>query len=232
MRKLDPSLMNPDEDALDEYHRALLPPFSVDQYGSFGNWANQIGAEEPNQTQDSLEKHGTLAYKGVVSPHLLEHWNGTAWISLIKGSKRTTAVALLEVVANEACAAAQSQGGITIGLDGVPKTDGFAFCPTKETERVVSLASLTPEVVEQFIQQNLAALSAPDNYLGLWVDDGTVYIDVSQVLPDEQRALAIAAANQQLAIFDLRNHREIRVPEVAMQPQVMSAAQPEVWDFA
>lgn len=45
--------------------------------------------------------------------------------------------------------------------------------------------------------------------LGLWVNEGKIYIDVSEVLHDCKQAVKLAQDNNQIAIFDLQHFVEI-----------------------
>ena len=46
-------------------------------------------------------------------------------------------------------------------------------------------------------------------YIGLWLDKGLVYIDISKHIIDYNRALEVARNNKQLAIYDLKNDNSI-----------------------
>ena len=46
-------------------------------------------------------------------------------------------------------------------------------------------------------------------YIGLWVDDGMMYIDVSINISDKVESLEFAKKNKQLAIYDLENDKSL-----------------------
>lgn len=48
-------------------------------------------------------------------------------------------------------------------------------------------------------------------YLGFWIDDGALYIDISKWFRDKSEALKFGKQNKQIAIFDLRTNESIRV---------------------
>lgn len=48
-------------------------------------------------------------------------------------------------------------------------------------------------------------LTYAQNYLGLWVNEGKIYIDVAAVLHDKEYAIGLGKAHNQIAIFDLAN---------------------------
>lgn len=103
-------------------------------------------------------------------------------------------------------------GGITIGLNGEPAPgQGYAFAPQKDSEFVTPLASLTPATIDQYISEYFTDLSAPGRYLGAWVDGNDVYLDVTTVEPDFNKAHQMAWDANQLAMWDLGNNAEVPV---------------------
>lgn len=102
-------------------------------------------------------------------------------------------------------------GGVTIGLNGTQPTSGFAFSPYKHWEMRIPQDQFTPAHVTQYITQHQEALREPNNYLGAWVAGNEVWLDVSQVLPDQNQAMQAAQAAGQEAIFDLSTFQEIPV---------------------
>jgi hypothetical protein len=96
-------------------------------------------------------------------------------------------------------------GGATITLDGSQPTEGYAFAPSKTTERKIRMEDWKPEDVDNFVDDNWVALQRRGNHLGLWVDGGYVYIDVSQVGPAARATINAAQAAEQLGVFDLGN---------------------------
>ena len=46
-------------------------------------------------------------------------------------------------------------------------------------------------------------------YIGLWVDNGLVYVDISKHIIDYNEALETARDNEQLAVYDLKNDKSI-----------------------
>lgn len=52
-------------------------------------------------------------------------------------------------------------------------------------------------------------------FLGAWIDAGTVYLDRSYCVADRDLALKLAAWEEQLAVWDIANGREIRLDALA-----------------
>lgn len=103
----------------------------------------------------------------------------------------------------------KSDGGVTISKGGFQPSQGFAFAPQKLTETKIALDQVTPEDIQAFLQKHNKLLSDPNNFLGAWVEDGMVWLDVSTVLDDKEAALKAAEVANQEAIFDLSSFETI-----------------------
>lgn len=114
-------------------------------------------------------------------------------------------------IANRVDVDTKRSGGATIGGDGKAVTEGFAFAPSKSTETIIDADKFSDKDVREFIKNNRRALSDPDNKVGAWESDGKVYLDISRVIKDKDAAIKEAAANEQLAIYDLKAGEEIPV---------------------
>lgn len=119
--------------------------------------------------------------------------------------------ALEEVLSHEVYDTVRANGGITIDLAGRRPDEGFAYAPYKTTEFKVAEAEFSPRHVEEYIDKHHKELVQPGNNLGMWVKDGYVYLDVSQVGPPTEATLAKAQAAHQLAVFDLDTFEEINL---------------------
>lgn len=106
-------------------------------------------------------------------------------------------------VAKKATELTKKNGGVTITLKGDIPTEGFAFSPRKDLETVIPVKEFSTKSVSDFIEKNKDILQEPESHLGVWVDNGKVYIDVSKVVPNEQRAVAEASTADQIGIFDI-----------------------------
>lgn len=116
-----------------------------------------------------------------------------------------------EVLSHEVYDTVRANGGITIDLAGRRPDEGFAYAPYKTTEFKVAEAEFSPRHVEEYIDKHHKELVQPGNNLGMWVKDGYVYLDVSQVGPPTEATLAKAQAAHQLAVFDLDTFEEINL---------------------
>lgn len=100
-------------------------------------------------------------------------------------------------------------GGVTISVRGGEPNKGFAYAPNKGTEVVVPKTEFTPQNVVDYISANEKELSKRGNHIGIWEDDGNIYLDVSRVGKADPATLAEAQKAQQLAVFDLETFQEV-----------------------
>jgi hypothetical protein len=64
------------------------------------------------------------------------------------------------------------------------------------------------------IEQDLKALIKrvrATEFIGLWLDNGIIYIDISRVIQNKEKALKLAKEQNQKAIFDIKNNKVIFV---------------------
>jgi hypothetical protein len=59
------------------------------------------------------------------------------------------------------------------------------------------------QTVHTYVTEHTSALAQTGAYLGAWVDDGYLVLDVVSVLPERNVALNLARDNGERAIFDL-----------------------------
>ena len=66
------------------------------------------------------------------------------------------------------------------------------------------------KAIMQAIEDKKAIVKDSKNlYIGLWVDNGMMYIDISINISDKIEALEFAKKNKQLAIYDLENDKSL-----------------------
>lgn len=106
-------------------------------------------------------------------------------------------------IAKKAADLTQKNGGVTINLKGdIPHT-GFAYSPYKDVETIIPQAEFSQAHVDNFIEKNYNKLNEEGNHLGVWIDNGKVYLDISKVNPDENSAVVDSLKNNQIGLFDL-----------------------------
>lgn len=65
------------------------------------------------------------------------------------------------------------------------------------------------EQLASFARQHKAVLENADAYLGTWVNEGNVYIDVAQWVGDRGTALGLGHARGELAVWDCERGEEV-----------------------
>ncbi len=106
----------------------------------------------------------------------------------------------------------QGAGGFTYdprGGSGVAR--GYALSLYPEREKVFAAADVTPAKLEKYIGDNMDLLSKEDHYVGGWLDvkSGKVYMDISVVMSDPSKAMAMAREQGELAYYDLEKGESV-----------------------
>ena len=107
--------------------------------------------------------------------------------------------------------------GFTADLEGNEETEGFVVAEAKLTEIALPQKELTRDTVRKFAQnlKRLSDATERDIKAGGWFneDDGKYYLDGPVIYDTLEEALYAGDAGEQLAIFDLKNVREIKTKE-------------------
>ena len=91
---------------------------------------------------------------------------------------------------------------------------GFAVGGTEVPSLVVENDSLSFNQFSAAMQNMASKMLDPDTQvLGGWVDAGMAYIEVSDIVRSKYVALELAAARNEIAIFDFHRKEEIRNPK-------------------
>lgn len=114
-------------------------------------------------------------------------------------------------VADTAYESVIKNGGVTINLAGNVPTRGFAYAPFKGTEYVKPVKEFTEADIIKFFDKNYDKISKKGKYLGGWVSEGNVYLDISEVGEASAKTLEKAQRGKQLAVFDLENFKDVNL---------------------
>jgi len=76
-------------------------------------------------------------------------------------------------------------------------------------EQRINITDLTVEDIEKYIASKIALLSDRKFYLGTWVLDDVVYLDVSRHYFNSDDAIAAGRSGNQVCIWDVLNQKEI-----------------------
>jgi len=69
---------------------------------------------------------------------------------------------------------------------------------------------LTLKDVTTYLEEH----QGPDDYLGLWRSDGTVYLDTTIIVDTKEEALETAIAHRQIAVYDFETGTEISTSDL------------------
>lgn len=99
--------------------------------------------------------------------------------------------------------------GLTLDLNGQPlKADKGYLVSIKDYESIINQNLINDNILNSIIQQ--MKKESPNNaYIGLWKNKAKLYLDYSILIQDKKKALMLAKENEQLAIYDLQNNKEI-----------------------
>jgi hypothetical protein len=107
--------------------------------------------------------------------------------------------------AKKLLACVKDNGGFTYSLNTQALvTEGFAFSSFKGFEKRFPVDTFSEGDITGFCFDNLVALSNDGVVLGAWVEDGEVYLDISQVTQDE---------NDQIAYYNLGTNETVYVAD-------------------
>ena len=102
-------------------------------------------------------------------------------------------------------------GGATLGMDLKPIEKKRGYCVSLagfETRLNVSNPS-AKMLFEYYLIVYAERARKVGAFVGLWLDNGILYFDLSRVYSDKKKALKEGALNAQLAIYDLGKQESI-----------------------
>jgi phage gp29-like protein len=117
---------------------------------------------------------------------------------------------------------AEKKGGFTYNPVRLkhrgPPRRGYALSVRKDTEKVIDLAAKREAVkaqLKEYVRKHRETIKAEGNYLGGWIDNGKLYLDISKVIKDRNEAVKAAERAEQLAIYDLGEGKTIEIKKAA-----------------
>jgi len=90
-------------------------------------------------------------------------------------------------------------------------TNGY-FVSIANKGITVDLSDFSQKVVSDYISQNAIQLNQQKYFVGSWIDNGTVYLDITVQVADKRNALELGYRNGQLAIYDANLGQVIDLP--------------------
>jgi hypothetical protein len=98
---------------------------------------------------------------------------------------------------------------ITTGILN-PNSGYFVSLPNREQQ--INRNNFKESVLFDFIYNNIDLLSNENNFVGGWIENDIVYLDVSEQIADKRTALNLGVQRNQLAIYDANNGNVISLP--------------------
>ena len=105
-----------------------------------------------------------------------------------------------------------ANGGLTIKPFQNEKPETGYMVALEGYELQVPVSEFFTGVVADYLGEHAQKLmSNPALCLGTWVNEGTVYLDLSENIPNREQALELGKERGQLAIFNLETFEEVTV---------------------
>jgi hypothetical protein len=98
---------------------------------------------------------------------------------------------------------------ITTGILN-PNSGFFVSLPNRELQ--INRNAFNTSVLADFINNNIDLLSNENNFVGGWIENGIIYLDVSEQIADKRTALNLGVQRNQLAIYDANSGNVINLP--------------------
>ena len=90
-------------------------------------------------------------------------------------------------------------------------TDGY-MVSLPNNELIIDADDLCATVLSEYIINNAEELSSNESFVGLWIDNGKAYLDVSVKYNDIETACYVGILSDQKAIYDNANAVAIHLP--------------------
>ena len=106
-----------------------------------------------------------------------------------------------------------NNGSATLGADFKPIEKKRGYCVSLAGfETRLSLSSPSAKMLFEYYLIVYAERARQSGaFIGLWVNDDTIYFDLSRVYSDKKKALKEGALNAQLAIYDIARQQSIYI---------------------
>lgn len=103
-----------------------------------------------------------------------------------------------------------NKSGYSVNLSGiVPHTGYMVSIPGCEEQ--IKITEFNKQKIASFIRRNRQLLSNSRTFVGTWINEGVVYLDVSVNLMNLRTAKSFGMSSNQLAIFDIKHSETINI---------------------
>ena len=83
------------------------------------------------------------------------------------------------------------------------------FMVSLEGYEIILKTSQRTKIFREIKRANKKSKKFPNSYVGVWIEKGQAYIDVSLNIKDKNKAIEFGKKNKQLAIYDIKNNEVI-----------------------
>jgi hypothetical protein len=107
-----------------------------------------------------------------------------------------------------------ANGGLTLDreLSPIEFNSGFQVSlPGLETQLPLEVSSFRNFC---FLLTEYQSASFPGASIGLWIDSGVIYFDLSEWIPDRESAIHLGENRRQIAVWDWENKSAIQIRRV------------------
>ena len=98
--------------------------------------------------------------------------------------------------------------GCSMNLDGLSPVNGY-MVGISGHEKKVNISDFNAGHIDSFIRANLYVLFDRNYFIGTWIDNDMVYIDISENIQSKKTALIHAKESGQVCIWDVEKKVEI-----------------------
>jgi len=101
--------------------------------------------------------------------------------------------------------------------------DGSGYVVSHKSKNITVQREILNKKLFKSIVETLTRTISESEYVGAWLDveTSTVHFDVNLIYDNIEEAIKEAVRNEQLAIYDITQNREIRVSSLISQPSTI-----------
>jgi hypothetical protein len=170
-----------------------------------------IGMGESNTFKKAWVEFELAVIKGILSTELQKHLTGQH----DQSSHGSWSTKLNPEVASDIVRFTQEWGGLSINMvDGSMPTTGYMVAKPPEFGRIVDEIDFInpvkgPKILSDYMKTHKNDLGNGKNYLGTWLNESKVYLDVAENIQELFEAIRLGKERNQKAIWDVANLDEI-----------------------
>lgn len=105
---------------------------------------------------------------------------------------------------------ARENGGISVNSQNEKPKSGY-MVSLLGYEKVIKLRKLTASQIRLYLKYNARYMNSKNMFFGIWIDNKSVYLDISINIQDRDRAIKAGIINRQKAIYDVTNQSVIKL---------------------